>query len=294
MKRTNFYPLGIYDYRRYIANENLCIKLLKRIRWNGKITCPHCRSTKIWRMRERNRVEYRCKKCEYHFSDTSGTIFEKTKVPLSKWVLGIGLWKIGISALQFAWAIGVNYKTARLMLKAMRSAAVNDTLFTKLSGEVEIDDTYYGGIRKGKRGRGAAGKIPVVGLRQRNGKVKTLVVPELKAEILRKIIRNHVIPGSTIYTDDVSFYKALNMAEYKHELINKIISFVPSTGFHIQSIESTWAHTKPDLKARHHKLIHNSLQEYLAENDFKFNNKQYPDFIGLMIEKLVNFYPLSG
>ncbi|MDI6641991.1 MAG: IS1595 family transposase, partial [Elusimicrobiota bacterium] len=165
---------------------------------------------------------------------------------------------------------------------------------TILSGEIEIDDTYYGGIRKGKRTRGAAGKIPVVGLRQRNGKVKTIVVPELKAEILRKIIRNHVTPGSTIYTDDVSFYKALNIVEYQHELINKSISFVPSLGFHIQNIESTWAHTKPDLKARHHKLLCNFLQEYLAENDFKFNNRQHPDFIGLMIQKLINFYPLSG
>jgi len=294
MERTNFYPYGIYDYRRYIANENLCIKLIRRIRWPAKISCPRCNCTKIWWMRERDRIEYRCKNCGYHFSDTSGTIFEKTKVPLSKWILAIGLWKVGISGLQLAWAIGANYKTARMMLKAMRKAAIKDTMFTKLSGEIEIDDTYYGGVRKGKRGRGAAGKIPVVGLRQRNGKVKTIVVPELKSEILRKIIKNHVVPGSTIYTDDVSFYKALNLSKYKHELINKSLSFVPYFGFHIQNIESTWAHTKPDLKARHHKLVIDSLQEYLAENDFKFNNKQHPDFISFMIQKLINFYPLSG
>lgn len=293
MKRTNFYPQGIYDYRRYIANESLCIKLLRRIRWNGKISCSRCKSTEIWRMCERNRVEYRCKKCRYHFSDISGTIFEKTKIPISKWFLAIGLWKLGISALQLSWAIGVTYVTAWKMLIAMRKAAAKDVLFTKLSGEIEIDDTYYGGKRKGKRGRGAAGKIPVVGLRQRNGKVKTIVVPELKAEVLRKIIREHVVPGSTIYTDDISFYEGLHLIEYKHELINKTFSFISAGEVHVQSIESAWAHTKPDLKARHHKLSPQYLQEYLAENDFKFNNRQYPDFIKLMLEKLVKFYPLS-
>lgn len=294
MENTIFYPQGIYNYRRYIANESLCLQLIKRIRWPDKICCPRCNSPKIWRMRESNRVEYRCKKCHYHFSNTSGTIFEKTKIPLSKWILAIGLWKIGISGLQLQWAIGVNYKTARTMLKAMRQATVNDTMFIKLSGEVEIDDTYYGGRRKGKRGRGAAGKMPVVGLRQRNGKVKTIVVPKLKAEILRKIIRTHIIPGSIIYTDDVSFYKGLRLKEYNHKLLNKTFGFIHLPNIHLQNVESTWAHTKPDLKARHHKLSHETLQEFLAENDFKFNNKQHPDFIGLMIQKLVNFYPLSG
>lgn len=119
------------------------------------------------------------------------------------------------------------------MLIAMRKAAAKDILFTKLSGEIEIDDTYYGGKRKGKHRRSAAGKMPVVGLRQRNGKVKTIVVPELKTEVLRKIIREHVVLRSTIYTDDISFYEGLQLSEYKHELINKTFSFISACGVHV-------------------------------------------------------------
>ncbi|MCS7228218.1 MAG: transposase, partial [Endomicrobia bacterium] len=123
MKRAIFYPQGIYNYRRYIANENLCLQLIKRIRWPHKICCPRCNNTKIWHVCEYGRIEYRCKNCFYHFSIISGTIFEKTKIPLSKWFLAIGLWKLNVSALQLSWAIGVPYPTAYRMFTIMRKVA---------------------------------------------------------------------------------------------------------------------------------------------------------------------------
>jgi transposase len=245
-------------------------------------------------MRESGGVRYRCKTCRHHFSDISGTIFEVTRTPLSKWLLAIGLWKHGISASALQDTLGVTYKTAWVMLQAMRRAVSSDRFFGKLRGEVEVDETYYGGRRKGRRGRGAAGKTPVVGLRQRNGRVKTVVVPDLDAHTLRSIIRRYVRKGSTIYTDSLHSYTGLEEEGYHHAPVNHTETFIRWPNIHTQTIESQWAHTKPDVMARHHSISPTMLPEYLSENDFRFNERHNPDFIRAVVKKLVTFYPRRG
>ena len=283
--------MSLYDYRHYIASERACLALVRRLRWPNGIRCPRCRAPKIWHMREFGTVRYRCKVCRHHFSDTSTTIFEATRTPLSKWLLAVGLWKHGISARGLAAALGVTYKTAWSMLRTMRQAVGADQFFVQLSGEVEVDETYYGGRRKGKRGRGAAGKTPVMGLRQRNGRVKTVVVPNLEAQTLRAMIHRYVQTGSTIYTDALPSYAGLEAAGYRHRVIDHTQVFFRRPHIHTQSIESQWAHTKPDVMARHHSVSPALLQEYLAENDFRFNERHNPDFIKTVVSKLTTFYP---
>jgi uncharacterized membrane protein YdbT with pleckstrin-like domain len=112
-------------------------------------------------MREAGREEYRCRRCACHFSETTGTLFAKTRTPLAKWLLAIGLFKIGIAARPLQVELGVTYKTAWTMLDRIRQAVSADPLTRRLHGEVEIDDTYYGAPRKGKRGRGTA-VLPVI------------------------------------------------------------------------------------------------------------------------------------
>ncbi len=286
--------VSLYDYRQYIASEQACVALIRRIRWPEGIRCPQCQHARVWTMRETAGARYRCKACRYHFSDTSGTVFQATRTPLSKWLLAIGLWKHGVSALALQDALGVTYKTAWAMLRAMRQAVGSDRFFLALSGEVEVDETYYGGRRKGKRGRGAAGKTPVVGLRQRTGRVKTVVVSDLEAQTLRRIIRRYVQPGSTIYTDGLRSYTGLESDGYHHEVIDHTEAFIRWPNVHTQAIESQWAHTKPDVKARHHSVSPGLLQEYLAENDFRFNERHNPDFIRTVVEKLVVIEDLTS
>ncbi len=184
--------MGLYDCRRYLASERACVRLIRRIRWPQGPRCPCCRHWRIWKTQEQGIRKYFCARCSYKFSDTTGTLLEKTRTPLSKWILAIGLWKLGCPATALQAELGVTYKTAWAMLRSMRCAVATDTPFRKLSGQVEVDETYFGGRRKRERGRGAAGKTIVVGLRQRGGRVKTLVVPDLKAATFRHLIRQHV------------------------------------------------------------------------------------------------------
>jgi transposase len=288
MRNDELHPIGLYAYRTILASERLCHQLLRRIRWPTGVRCPRCGYSRIWHMSEAGRPEYRCRRCRFHFSETTGTIFAKTRTPLSKWILAIGLFKIGIAARPLRVELGVTYKTAWTMLDRLRQAVAAEPLMRRLSGEVEIDDTYYGGHRKGKRGRGAAGKTPVLGIRQRGGRVRSLVVPRLDAQTVQAVIRQHVRRGSRVYTDELNVYEGLRTLGYRHATVHHSAQFVASHRVHTQGIESHWAHTKPVLRTRYRKLSPLSLPKYLAEANFKRNAIHEPDFIQLVLKRLVN------
>ncbi len=175
---------------------------------------------------------------------------------------------------------GSPYKTAWAMVRGMRCAVATDALFRKLSGQVGVDETA------------SAGKTIVIGLRQRHGRVKTVVVPDLKAVTVRRLIRQHVQRRSTIYTD--GFWDHVRLTGYRHHVIDHTKRFIADSLRHTQTVESVWAHTKPDLKPRHHSIAPWYLQEYLAERDFMFNHRQHPDMIRVMLEKLLRSYALRG
>lgn len=200
-------------------------------------------------MPEDGRVEYRCRRCRHHFSETTGTIFTKTRTPLSKWLLATGLFKIGLSARTLRGELGVTYKTAWTMLDRIRAAVGADAVLTRLRGKVEIDDIYYGGHRQGKRGRGAAAKTPVLGIRQQGGRVRSGMVPALDALTVQRLIRQHVRRGSRVYTDGLNIYEGLGALGDRHARVNHSRHFVEKQGVHTQGLESHWAHTKPVLRA---------------------------------------------
>lgn len=285
--------MSLFEYRAFIASETACLRLLRQLRWPGGIRCVACDHARVWRMREAGRTEYRCKRCGHHFSDTSGTVFARSRTPLTKWVLAIGLFRVGCSARTLAQELCVTYKTAWTLLTTLRTVLVADPLLTRLAGHVEVDETYFGGRRKGKRGRGAAGKTPVVGLRQRDGHVRSLVVPNVQSRTLRAVIRQHVTRGSVVVTDQYSSYNRVRQDGFRHHRIDHTARFVRGQT-HTQHIEGHWGHVKPQLTARHRQIAPHRLQGYLAEADFKFNTRKEPDFIGLMLSKLVQPYPRRG
>lgn len=281
-------PVGLYAYRTILASERACRQLLRRLRWPKGVRCPRCGYSRVWHMREAGREEYRCRRCAYHFSETTGTLFAKTRTPLAKWLLAIGLFKLGIAARPLQGELGVTYKTAWTMLDRIRQAVSVDPLARRLSGEVEIDDTYYGAPRKGKRGRGAAGKTPVLGLRQRGGRVRSVAVSRLDAQTVQTIIRRHVRRGSRVYTDELNIYTGLSRLGYRHSTVQHATQFVAAHRVHTQGIESHWAHTKPGLRNRYRKLCPASLPKYLAEADFKRNTRAELDFIQLVLKRLLS------
>ena len=285
--------MGLYDYREYITNEEACKELLREIRWPNGIRCPRCNERNIWQLGVSDNFKYRCSKCKYKFTETSGTIFEKTRTPISKWILAIGLFKVGISANQLKDEIKVTYKVAWQMLNKIREAIKEDPVTNRLSGHVEVDETYYGGRRKGKRGRGASGKQPVVGIIQRNGSVRTIAVPNVKSSTLQRIIRENVKKGSIIYTDNWRGYRGLDKRGFNHKIINHNNEFVSDEGDHINNMECYWRLSKHKLYARHHKISMKYLPHYLADSDFKFNHRFHNDFIRLILSKLIQV-PLRG
>ncbi len=153
------------DFQRQFPDDDACLEWLRHKLYPAKIYCPNCaKPTKHHRISTRK--VYGCDYCGHQVSPTAGTIFEKSSTPLSLWFYAIYLMaqtRTGISAKQLQRELGVTYKTAWRMFTLIRSR-LNDG-GDAFSGDVEVDETYVGGKRKGKRGRGAAGKTPVVGMR---------------------------------------------------------------------------------------------------------------------------------
>lgn len=136
-------------------------------------------------------------------------------------------------------------------------------------GEIELDESYFGGVRKGKRGRGAAGKVPVFGLLKRGGKVYASVVPDTKGKTLKAIITNKIQPDSIVYTDCYPSYNVLDVSEFKHFRINHSKRFVDRRN-HINGIENFWNQSKRTLR-KYNGIPKKNFNLFLQECVFRFN-----------------------
>ena len=142
-----------------------------------------------------------------------------------------------------------------------------DELF---DGEVELDESYFGGVRKGKRGRGAAGKTAVFGILKRNGKVYTIVVADTKQTTLMPVIKRKIKPDSFVYTDSYRSYNALDVSEFKHFRVNHSIEFICGKNNHINGIENFWNQSKRTLR-KYNGINKKNFHLFLKECEFRFN-----------------------
>ncbi|MFN3828411.1 MAG: IS1595 family transposase [Micavibrio sp.] len=178
----------------------------------------------------------------------------------------------GTTARATADLVGVNRHTATLYFRKLRELIARrvaaDSPF--LSGEIELDESYFGGHRKGKRGRGAAGKVIVFGLLKRGGKVHTLIVPDTKTSTLEPIIRQSVKPDSIVYTDGYNSYDVLDVSEFHHHRINHSERFVEGKTNHINGIENFWNQAKRHLR-RFNGIPKDQFPLFLKECEWRFN-----------------------
>lgn len=166
--------------------------------------------------------------------------------------------------------VGVNRCSAILFYHRLRKIiAWHIEQEWAFAGEIEVDESYFGGRRKGRRGRGAAGKTSVFGILQRGGKVYTKVIPDAKTETLLPIIRNHVVPDSIVYTDYFRSYNALDISEFKHFRINHRETFVDHQN-HINGIENFWNQAKRHLR-KYNDIPKSHFPLYLKECEWRFN-----------------------
>jgi transposase len=175
----------------------------------------------------------------------------------------------GTTARAAAEIVGLQANTAIRFYQRLRQLIASKTPSYELSGEVEADESYFGGVRKGKRGRGAAGKVAVFGLLKRGGKVYTAIIPNAKTETLLPIIQEKVEPDSIVYTDTFTSYNALDVSEFHHRRINHSKLFADKQN-HINGIENFWNQAKRHMR-KFNGIKSENFYWFLKESEWRFN-----------------------
>jgi len=176
-----------------------------------------------------------------------------------------------VTARTAAELVGVSKDTAALFYRKTREVIVRRLRDeTPSEGKVEVDESYFGGVRKGKRGRGAGGKVAVFGILKRAGRVYTVIPHDLKAKTLIPIIKEKVVPDSIVYTDGFKSYDVLDVSEFKHERIDHDTELVDPQGKHINGIENFWNQAKHVLR-KYNGIPKHNFELFLKECEFRFN-----------------------
>jgi transposase-like protein len=266
----------IAQFNKDFPNDDACLEWLKSYLYPNGIFCVKCnRVTK--HHRDAKRPSYSCDYCGHHVHPTAGTIYEKSTTSLRSWFHAIFLMastKTGISAKQLQRELGVTYKTAWRIFTQIRKLMSEE--ISPLTGHVEVDETYIGGRREGKRGRGAAGKTVVMGMTERNGKAITKVVPDVKARTLLPLLVSHVTNtgSTTIYTDELASYNQVQKLGYAHEIVQHAAKQYVSGTAHVNTIESLWGTIKRGIDGVNHSVSPLYLQSYLDSYVFRYNHRK--------------------
>lgn len=193
----------------------------------------------------------------------------------------------GTTARAAAEIIDIQANTAIKFYQRLRQLIASKTPSYKLSGEVEADESYFGGVRKGKRGRGAAGKVAVFGLLKRGGKVYTAIIPDAKTDTLLPIIQEHVQPDSIVYTDTFRSYNALDVSDFHHRRINHSKLFADKQN-HINGIENFWNQAKRHMR-KFNGIKSENFYWFLKECEWRFNGGNHKS----LLNQLKSWYKSS-
>jgi transposase-like protein len=271
----------------HFSNEEAAIRLVEQMRWSdGRPICVHCGHDKSYRL---NGSKCRpgllkCAKCRKQYRVTVGTIFEDSHIALKDWLLAIHLMaasKKGVSSHQLMRALGVQYKTAWFVSHRIRHVLYDPVFKGIFKGIVEADETYVGGRRPGKRGRGAAGKKIAFGLIERGGRVRPFHVERVTAKTLKTIIREHVKRNAVLNTDEFSSYSGLGKEFKKHFVVNhKAKEYVRRIGrhtAHTNAMENFWSILKRGMVGIYQHCKSKYFSLYLNEFAYRFNTRGLRD-----------------
>jgi transposase-like protein len=304
----------------FFADYANCHKAVIEIRWpDGVVKCPHCGSEKVTYLENQRRWKCYEKHAKSQFSLKVGTIFEDSPIGLEKWLPALWLvtnCKNGISSYELARALGVTQKTAWFMLSRLRLALQGED-GGKLSGEVEIDETFIGGkarnMHKGKLRRlhltmsnPMVGKVAVMGLLERNtekgaSQIRLRRIESNRRKHVRPVIDAHIEPGSTIYSDALRSYLHLSQegSEFVHGMIDHAEKYADGN-VHTNGMENFWSLLKRAIKGTYVSVEPFHLFRYLDEQAFRFNNRKGSDAMRFalalkgIINKRLTYTALTG
>ncbi len=236
----------------YFSDPKNCLNYLASKRWPDGVICPTCGRKDVTFLEKQNKWQCKSAHKQRQFSAKVGTIFEDSPLGLDKWLAAVWMivnCKNGISSYEISRALGVTQKTAWFMDHRIRLAMQTGSFMKQMSGQVEVDETFIGGkarnmhrsvkARRLKGATGFEGKMAVMGLLERHGEVRTVVIPNTKRKSLRSAINTHIEPGSMVYSDALRSYTDLN-ADYIHSVINHAEKYVDGH-IHVNGVENFWS-----------------------------------------------------
>jgi transposase-like protein len=299
--------LNLIELAQHFSNEDAAREFIEKLRWPDGPVCPHCGLlNQAYKLEPKPSAKgkhgrkglWKCAGCRQQFTVTVGTIFEDSHIPLHKWLLAYHLLcasKKGMSAHQLHRMLKVTYRSAWFMAHRIRYTMTQEPLSSKLTGIVEIDETYVGGKRRkpqgmqvkpGKRAEDRIGpfadKAPVVAVLQREGRVQSMHLQKVTAENLRPVIEQMVSPDAHVMTDSgtalTGVFKARNQ---KHDQVNhnlrEYVRYEDGVTISTNTIEGYFSILKRGITGVYHQVGKRHLHRYLAEFDFRYNTRKEKD-----------------
>lgn len=264
--------ISIREFLRLFPTDEKCLRYLFKRR--KKTPCKRCKSLKFYRHPTQECFTCRCGKT--HVFPRQGTIFEKSHISLRDWFYAIFLMsksRNGVSSYELQRHLGVSLRTAWRMQRLIRSLMKEKDI--QLSGTVEIDETMIGGKTHGERGRYAGNKSVVLGMIERGGRVKAVVVPDIRAHNLFPHLKSTIEPGSQVFTDQLRSYRKLTpyLGVTHKSVDHSRHEYARPDGTHTNTIENFWSQMKRSIDGTHHSVSKKHLPSYVSEYTWKHNHK---------------------
>jgi transposase-like protein len=271
----------------YFSDAKNCREYLAARRWPDGVTCPTCGRNDVTFLEKQNKWQCKSAHKQRQFSAKVGTIFEDSPLGLDKWLTAVWLivnCKNGISSYEISRALGVTQKTAWFMDHRIRLAMQTGSFLKQMSGHVEVDETFIGGKARNMHrsvrarrihGTGGSGKVAVMGLLERHGEARTMVVSNVTRKSLHGEVAKHVEQGSVVYSDAFRSYDRLQ-DDYVHNVINHAEKYVDGH-IHTNGIENFWSLLKRCINGTYVSVEPFHLFRYLDEQTFRFNSRHSND-----------------